>query len=135
MNTPGNPCKIVAAPSSRRSRSKQNEMLHVGATIIVALHRGKFYTPVRAIFSASSGRSETLHCDFWAANDKMVLHGTAKAGGYGYHKVSQALEDATIDAGLRFEKPFGGAGCSRMEEAMLSVAKMLGFRKCHVVAI
>lgn len=60
------------------------------------------------------------------------LSGGGKAGGYGYHKASAALEHALNDAKIRLSESIGGRGEGAMFEALSAVAKAMGYKKFHI---
>ncbi len=51
--------------------------------------------------------------------------GSAKAGGYGYHRASAALESAFHRAGMRFTVGCGGIGESMMRDCLLAAGECL----------
>lgn len=59
--------------------------------------------------------------------------GSGMAGGYGYHRPSQAAEEAIRNAGFELDKSIGGAGESAMREALLAIAKALGVKRPVIV--
>jgi hypothetical protein len=59
--------------------------------------------------------------------------GSAKAGGYGYHKGSVALEYAIQNAGFTLSGRIGGVGESAMREALLAIATAIGIKRPALV--
>lgn len=66
------------------------------------------------------------YCCVWLNTDTVHCIGGAHAGGYGYHRQSQALQDALGNAGVRLDADIGGVGDSAMREALMAVAVALG---------
>ena len=50
---------------------------------------------------------------------------SAEAGGYGYHKASQATAKAITKAGWMLNEPIGGRGNDAIREALLAIGKEL----------
>lgn len=70
----------------------------------------------------------------WINDSKKQIHlsGGAFAGGYGYHRPSAALEVALEDAGIHLSSQIAGVGEQAMKDALLAVAKALGYKKAQV---
>lgn len=62
----------------------------------------------------------------------VYLSGGGKAGGYGYHRASAALQAALDDAGIVLTEAIDGRGESAMFDALAATAKALGYRKFHI---
>jgi hypothetical protein len=62
------------------------------------------------LYSAHS--SHVVHCALWVCDPSMGCYGSGvgKAGGYGYHKGSAAIEAALRDLGLSDFRSFAGGG-------------------------
>ena len=58
----------------------------------------------------------------------MYCSGHGKAGGYGYHKESAALQEAIESAGIKLRSPIDGAGDSAVRGAMEAINRA-AFRK------
>jgi hypothetical protein len=63
--------------------------------------------------------AETAYACLWLSTKDVYAVGRGKAGGWGYCKESQAIENAFLSAGLRFEQAIGGVG----ESAVMSAIK------------
>lgn len=104
--------------------------------VVVAFHKGEFHEPVtvRWFQSPRADGMARLYCTIWArARAGMSASGNGYASGCGYHKPSAALSEAIRSAGIKLAQPIGGWGDSAMEDALLAIARALGFRRCHVV--
>ena len=71
----------------------------------------------------------------WITDPKAELStsGRGVATGYGYHKCSQALEEALENAGVQLPFEIGGRGDTAMVDAFIAIAKKLGFNDPLVV--
>ncbi|RMG43346.1 MAG: hypothetical protein D6732_00205 [Methanobacteriota archaeon] len=76
----------------------------------------------------------TNYACLWIQDDKSSTHisSSGKAGGYGYHRESQAAEHAFENAGIELSEPIGGVGQGAIEEAIRAVVKALGYRKVYI---
>jgi hypothetical protein len=82
-----------------------------------------------------TGRSKsasTVYASIWVQYGNYCA-GHGKAGGYGYHKASAAIEDAIRSAGFTLERSIGGVGESAIEGALRAIAKFQGFDTCLVI--
>lgn len=61
--------------------------------------------------------------------------GSAKAGGYGYHRASASLESAFARAGMHFENAFGGCGWDAIREAIQSAGEYLAPENTNVYLV
>lgn len=88
-----------------------------------AIVKARYYWPGR------DGASN-CYCCVWVHGDKSHGHGGGKAGGYGYHKESAALQAASSDAGVYLSEDIGGRGDRAMTDALEAVARAVtGKRK------
>jgi hypothetical protein len=83
-----------------------------GSTIVSA----RFYWPGR------DGASNCYAC-VWIHGDESHGSGGGKAGGYGYHKESAALQVALDRAGVVLDEAIDGRGDQAMFDALESVAR------------
>lgn len=104
--------------------------------VVVAFDKGQFFEPVtvRWFQSPRADGMARLYCTIWTnARGKPEASGHGYASGCGYHKASAALSEAIRSAGITLALPIDGRGDSVMEDALLAIARALGFRRCHVV--
>ncbi len=75
------------------------------------------------------------YCCLWvhSKKSKYYLSGGGKAGGYGYHKPSQALEEAIHDATIELSESIGGYGDDAMERALTAIARACGYKTTKVI--
>ena len=83
-----------------------------GSEIVMA----RFYWPGR------DGGASCYAC-VWIRGDESFGRGGGKAGGYGYHKESAALEEALKRAGVKLSEDIGGRGDQAMFDALESVSR------------
>lgn len=91
----------------------------------------RFITAIDArIYMGASANASTVYCSVWINPRKRdtQTRGYGSAGGYGYHKESQALHDALCAAGFTFSKGWGGSGDSPMSHAMALCGAKIGYR-------
>lgn len=69
----------------------------------------------------------------WINSGDTHLNASGKAGGYGYHRQSAALQEAFDNAGITLSRRIDGVGTSAMEEAMLALAKALKIKRPALV--
>lgn len=60
------------------------------------------------------------------------VSGGGKAGGYGYHRASAALQVALNDAGVVLSENIAGRGETAMTDAMEAISKALGYKKFYI---
>lgn len=89
-----------------------------GSSIVTA----RFYWPGR------DGASNCYAC-VWIWGGDSHGHGGGKAGGYGYHKESAALESALHNAGVYLSENIGGRGDSAIRDALTAVARAVTGRR------
>lgn len=65
------------------------------------------------------------YCDNNYYNNCGSARGTGKAGGYGYHRASAALDSALRRAGMRFSVGCSGMGESAMRDCLLAAGEYL----------
>lgn len=91
---------------------------------------GSATVPVQArIYSTGA----TSTCCLWVNTRGINTSGSGKAGGYGYHKGSVALEFAIANAGFTLSGNIGGVGESAMREALLAIATAIGIKRPALV--
>lgn len=76
---------------------------------------------------------ETCYACVWISTSDAWGNGSGKAGGYGYDKPSQAIENAFVAAGVKFTRSFGGVGESAVREFLEELARALGLTDFIVV--
>lgn len=78
--------------------------------------------------------TQGLHSACFWLHAEPYANGSAKAGGYGYHRASQAASDAIEDAGIKLAyQHFGGMGDGAIETALEAVGRACGCRKPWII--
>ena len=117
---------------------------------------GEIVTPVDVrIYMARSRSASTVYCSIWVWGKEsgVYVSGKGKAGGYGYHKASAAMQDALRSAEITLHGDqyceensngesedltkiacISGVGESAMRAAMVAIARAAGY-PCDVYAI
>ena len=107
----------------------------------VAKHRKEnhFYKEVaildkktgRAVVTARFYATKAMHyiC-LWTSFESRYdwpayCNGGGRAGGYGYHRASAALDEAITNAGFNISESISGRGDVAMEEALIAIAKLI----------
>jgi hypothetical protein len=68
----------------------------------------------------------------WIKDSKGWGYGGGNAGGYGYHRESQATEEALADAGVTLSQGIGGVGTTAIEEALEAIVKDMGHNYVYI---
>ena len=119
-------------------------------TISLLVKAGKEWREVidARIYMGRSRSASVVYASIWAfGNGKASISGTGKAGGYGYHKESAALDSAINNAGVELygdpyarEKPdfkkrchFGGTGDHAYKNILMAIAKAQGWNTSGAV--
>lgn len=95
------------------------------------------------MYMGRSNTASTVYCSLWVRGKKSTS-GYGQAGGYGYHKLSAALQSAIKSAGislfgatfsstdqkvdLKRSANIGGVGDDAMRTALISIARAAGAR-------
>ena len=84
-------------------------------------------------YMGRSASTSTIYASLWVYDAEHRTSGTGKAGGYGYHKESEAIAKAVKSAGISLDKGISGVGDSAIEDALEAIAQALGFDDCLIV--
>ena len=89
------------------------------------------------LYMGRSRNASAVYCSIWANghinNEQVWITGHGKAGGYGYHKPSAAMQNAITAAGFTLTDdngdimPINGRGDEAMYDAAVAIAAALGF--------
>ena len=124
--------------SKVRQNRKENNGYFGGYTGL-AIANGKIqeFISVRFYWPGRHGDSP-CYCCVWISGENAYGSGGGKAGGYGYDKKSEAMEQALTDAGIELWKDadhmtyIGGVGSSAMEEAIKAIGGALGYKDIYI---
>lgn len=109
-----------------RQNRKENHFVHEYSAINTALEK---IVSLR-IYATNS----THYACIWVHGDKYTSGG-GKAGGYGYHRASQAAMIAIDNAGIQLSEQIGGRGESAIRDAVLAIAKAASNNKRRKIAV
>ncbi len=84
-------------------------------------------------YMGRSASASVVYASLWITAPDYHGSGTGKAGGYGYHKVSAAISEAILSAGIELSKDISGVGNGAIHEALGAIASALGFS--HVLIV
>ena len=89
------------------------------------------------LYMGRSRNASTVYCSIWASghinNERVWISGHGKAGGYGYHKPSAAMQHAITAAGFTLTDdngeimPINGRGEEVMHYSAIAIAAVLGY--------
>lgn len=84
------------------------------------------------LYMDRSSTASTVYASIWVSSmlklSELYNSGSGKAKGTGYHKESEAIARAIESAGIKLDKDIGGAGNGAVKEALLAIAKAVGYR-------
>ena len=110
--------------------------------VLVGFKNGEFQELVtaRCYMSYNSDGASPVYASVWVngyRNNKQKEYisasGQGRASGYGYHKTSQAIQDALTDAGFTLSEDIGGRGTSCIKSALMAIGDYFGYKKLHIV--
>jgi hypothetical protein len=81
------------------------------------------------LYAGKSRYSSQIIAAIWIHDwkDNRFSHGVGTSGGCGYHKGSQAIENALKDMGITLDHAIGGKGYDACKAAFASIMKALGY--------
>lgn len=86
------------------------------------------------IWKSRGKGASASYASVWISAPKHFRSGHAKATGWGYDRVSSALDGALQSAGVILDEPLAGLGEPAMREALLAVGRALGYRRLILVS-
>ena len=84
-------------------------------------------------YMGRSASASVVYASLWITAPDYHGSGTGKAGGYGYHKISAAISEAILSAGIELSKDIEGLGDGAIHEALKAIAEALGFSNVLIV--
>lgn len=129
--------------SNARNMGREKETVST-YKVVGKLPKGRLQVICEArMYMGRSSSASTVYCSLWVHGEKYTS-GRGQAGGYGYHKESQALSDAIKSAGIKLhgtayahtdetidfhkEADIGGVGETAMNTALIAIARAAGAR-------
>lgn len=124
------PAENIETARSYGSEKETHNIMHV----IAATRDGMRQIITCRFYSGRSRGSSVHYCSVWfTGKASRYGSGTGKAGGWGYHKDSAALDAALRAAGVELGYSISGVGDSAMRDALRALAAALGYRKAIIV--
>lgn len=118
--------KLHQADTIRQNRKEKGFYREIS---IIDPVDGSAIVAARLYWPGRDGASNCYAC-VWINGNSNHGAGGGKAGGYGYHKESAAIQEALESAGVALSEDIGGRGDQAMFEALEAVAKAVtGKRK------
>lgn len=99
---------------------------------IVALSLDNDY--LRPVVTCRIYATNAMHyACIWIAGKTINTSGTGRAGGYGYHRASAAVQDAITHSGIDLDESISGRGDSAIEYAIKALAELASPEsKCYL---
>lgn len=69
----------------------------------------------------------------WVNTHGLHTSGSGSAGGYGYHRPSQAAANAIRNAGFSLSKDIGGVGTGAIKDALAAIAEAVGLSDYYLI--
>ena len=118
--------------SNAKNYSGQKEL--VSYWEVAVYRKGELTFPINVrCWMGRSHSASVVHASIWANDRDTYLAGSGKAGGYGYHKESAAIDAAFRSAGIELAQSISGVGDTAIREALEALARALGYRKFAIV--
>jgi len=124
------------APTKFTTTHRKEGKCFFSSMIVISLADKPYTLPPRQperIICRFYGTGSINTCCIWANNGEIHTSGSGSAGGYGYHRPSQAMENAIRNAGFTLSESIGGVGETAMEEALIAMAKALGIKRPAII--
>lgn len=87
---------------------------------------GELISPITVrCYMGRSSSASLVYASVWVRHKTFYTSGHGQAGGYGYCKVSAAIDAAFRDAGIELNKSISGVGASAVEAAIVAIGKYL----------
>lgn len=142
--------KAILKGEHSNAKNMGNNRETIDTKNVVVMHKGELKTPISARwYMGRSSNASVVYCNLWVHGENFYVSGSGSAGGYGYHKVSAAFDDALSSAGIelygtshsRFGEIedlskrcyVGGVGDSAVDTALKAITQALGYRGKAVI--
>jgi hypothetical protein len=96
---------------------------------------GELISPITVrCYMGRSSSASVVYASVWIGDRTLHTSGHGQAGGYGYCKVSAAIDNAFRSAGVELNKSISGVGTRAVESAIVAIGKYLfGKRKMILI--
>ena len=88
---------------------------------------------VARFWKGRSSSASVIYASILVDAQEYRISGHGMAGGGNYDKASAALEKAIASAGIELDEQVSRGGGARIREALVAIAKALGFKKMLIV--
>lgn len=110
---------------------------------VAVIDKNRIFTPITVrVYMGRSAQANTVYASIWLGGRGIRTSGYGSASGYGYHKISAAIDGAITSAGISLlGSPYGkerddnktpcdisGAGDNAVIAALQAIAKAMGYR-------
>jgi len=119
--------QIIKSQENGRNYGSEKETIGTMSAVVNTREGMKEAVTVRFYMARRSDGASLVYCSIWIMGKGLYASGTGKAGGYGYHKRSAALQYALDSAGVTLSEPIDGRGDSSMRDALEAVCRALGY--------
>jgi hypothetical protein len=121
---------IQFTPKPMNSISKNRKENHFYSEYAAIVYEdGKYRTPITLRLYLTNS---VAYAVLWVDVGDVYTGGSGRAGGYGYHRPSQAVEYAVKDAGFTLSEDIGGRGDEAIIEALKAICTDIGFENVHI---
>jgi len=81
------------------------------------------------IYTGMRPNCSRIFAAIWICDNKnqKYAHGVGIAGGYGYHKGSEAVKEALAEMGIKLDEDIGGRGYDACVQAFTAIMSALGY--------
>ena len=103
-------------------------------TLVTQDAKGEYKTPVTVqVYMGRSSSASVVYASIWCSNREVYISGRGSAGGEGYDKASAAIGEAIESAGIELQYSIDGAGESAVKDAVVAIARFLGFTGDYII--
>jgi hypothetical protein len=111
------PASAINASAHRREKYFSGEIAAIDRATGAALVSLRLY---------GSPSNACNYACLWVHAEPVYATGSARASGYGYHRTSQAAQEAINKAGFTLSQDIAGVGEQAMQEAVKAIAICVG---------
>ena len=131
----GNEMRLTAKIEKPAQNGKNFDKKELIRTLTAVVNtKDGLKTPFHAKFyMGRSTNASVVYCSLWAFGNNIKCSGHGKAGGYGFHKPSAAMQAALDSAGIKLSLPINGVGSTAMENAAKAIIKAMGYHGQSII--
>jgi hypothetical protein len=126
--------KLPAETHTENGRMLDGDKEQTAFYAVVVRRKGEWHEPVRArVWMGRSSSASVVYASVWASGAGRWYAGHGRAGGYGYHKKSAAIDAAIRSSGITLSASISGVGDGAIRDALAAIARALGYRVFTIV--